>query len=193
MLRSALTFAAATALAAATAAPAAAAPPHDRDPDRGARGQGAQVHHVDLDALNDSGVDGKAVLVLRGDQLRVVIRAKGLTPGMVHPQHIHGLSGGTEGVCPPMSAQDDLEGLPEEAADPDEFISLEEGAPFYGPVLQSLTPLPTANAAGVVTYSQSFTVDGDLMDLSDEVVVLHGRFLGDQYAATLPVACGAID
>ena len=193
MLRTALSLAAATALAVTTAAPATAAPRHDRDGDRGSQGRGAQVHQVDLDALNDSGVDGKATLILRGDQLRVVIRAKGLTPGQVHPQHIHGLSGGTNGVCPPESAPDHLEGLPEEAMDPDDFISLEEGAPFYGPVLQSLTPFPTANRSGVVTYSQSFTVDGDLLDLSDEVIVLHGRFLGEQYAATLPVACGEID
>lgn len=199
MIRTALSLAAATALAAAAAAPAAAAPRsdrgmgHDRDMDRGSQSRGAQVHQVDLDALNDSGVHGKATLILRGDQLRVVVRAKGLTPGMVHPQHIHGLSGDTNGVCPPESAQDNIAGVPEEAMDPDEFISLEEGAPFYGPVLQQLTPFPTANQAGVVTYSQSFTVDGDLLDLSDEVVVLHGRFLGEQYAATLPVACGEID
>ena len=214
MIRTALSLAAATALAAAAAAPAAAAPRHDQDMDRGmdrgshgrdmdrgshgrdmdrGMGRGAQVHQVDLDALNDSGVDGKATLILRGDELRVVIRAKGLTPGMVHPQHIHGLSGDTNAVCPPMKAQDDIEGVPEQAMDPDDFISLEEGADFYGPVLLPLTPFPVANPAGVVTYSQSFTVDGDLLDLSDEAVVLHGAFLGQKYAATLPVACGEID
>lgn len=148
---------------------------------------------MDLDALNDSGVEGKATLILRGDHLRVVIRAKGLTPNKLHPQHIHGLAGDTNAVCPPPRAADDLPGLPEEADDPDEFISLEEGAPFYGPVLLSLEPFPVANRAGVVTYSMSFEVDGDLLDLSDEAIVLHGQFLDDGYAVTLPVACGEID
>ena len=175
------------------AAPAAAAPPEHRGHDRGDQGQGAQVYQVDLDALNSSGVEGKAVLVLRGDHLRVHITARGLTPGMVHPQHIHGLDGSTNAVCPPESAQDDIMGLPEEAAMPDELISLEEGAPFYGGVKLSLTPFPTANKAGVVTYTQSFMVDGDLLDLSDEAVVLHGQFVDGTYVATLPVACGEID
>lgn len=154
---------------------------------------GAHVYRVDLDSLNDSGVEGHAILILRGDTLRVVIQATGLEVGMVHPQHIHGLSGDTNAVCPSEDARDDLAGLPEEAANPDEFISLEEGAPFYGPVLLSLTPFPVANAAGVVTYSQTFQVDGDLLDLSDEVIVLHGMTLEGGYAATLPVACGEID
>jgi hypothetical protein len=93
---------------------------------------------------------------------------------------------------PPESAQNRIAGLPQEADLPDEFIALEEGAPFYGPVLQSLTPFPTANEGGVVTYTQSFRVDGDLTDLSDEVVVLHGRHLDGTCAMTLPVACGQI-
>ena len=202
MIRRTLPIAALSLLTAVgLAAPAAAAPPdhrgHDRGNqgkhDRGNQGKGAQVHQVDLDALNNSGVEGKAVLILRGDQLRVHITARGLTPGMVHPQHIHGLSGDTNAVCPPESAQDNIAGLPEEAEEPDEFIALEEGLPFYGPILQPLTPFPTANPAGVVTYTRSFTVDGDLTDLSDEAIVLHGRFLDGTYVATLPVACGEID
>ena len=180
----------------ATAASAAPAVAHGGDGDdlgaSAAKGKGAQVQVVDLDALNGSGVAGRAVLVLRGDELRVNITARGLEAGALHPQHIHGLMGSEEAVCPPPSAADDLAGLPEEADDPDEFISLEEGAPFYGPILLPLTPFPTANKAGVTTYSQSFEVDGDLLDLSDEVIVLHGMTIDGTYVATLPVACGNI-
>ncbi len=153
---------------------------------------GVHVYRVDLDPLNNSGVEGQAILIQRGNTLRVIIRAKGLEPGQLHPQHIHGLDGSTNAVCPPPDAADNIAGLPEEASDPDEFISLEEGVPFYGPVLLSLTPFPTANPAGVVTYSQSFQVDGDLLDLTDEEIVLHGMTLSEGYAASLPVACGQI-
>jgi len=181
----------------ATAASAAPAVAHGGDGDdlgaSAAKGKGAQVQVVDLDALNDSGVDGRAVLVLRGDELRVNITARGLEAGAVHPQHIHGLTSSDEAVCPPPSAADDLDGLPEQADDPDQFISLEEGAPFYGPILLPLTPFPTANKAGVTTYSQTFAVDGDLLDLSDETIVLHGMTIDGTYVATLPVACGNID
>ena len=47
---------------------------------------------VDLDPLNESGVDGTATLVLNDAEqtLTVQISATGLEPGMVHPQHIHG-------------------------------------------------------------------------------------------------------
>lgn len=195
MSRRTLSVLAAVGLAtAATAAPAVAHGGDERD--RGAsasKGKGAQVEVVDLDALNDSGVDGRAVLILRGDELRVHITAKGLEPGEVHPQHIHGLMGDENAVCPPADADDNIMGVPEEADDPDQFISLEEGAPFYGGILLALTPFPAANPAGVVTYTQTFDVDGDLLDLSDEVIVLHGMTIDGTYVATLPVACGEID
>lgn len=178
----------------ATVASAAPAVAHGGDGhERGASAsKGAQVQVVDLDALNGSGVDGRAVLILRGDELRVTITARGLEAGAVHPQHIHGLMGSEEAVCPPPSAADDLDGLPEQAEDPDEFISLEEGAPFYGGILLALEPFPTANPGGVTTYTETFDVDGDLLDLSDETIVLHGMTIDGTYVATLPVACGNI-
>lgn len=196
MNRRAFTMMAAAGLATATVASAAPAFAHGGDGhQRGAsasRGAGAQVQVVDLDALNGSGVDGRAVLILRGDELRVNITARGLEAGEVHPQHIHGFEGGEEAVCPPPGAADSRAGLPEQADNPDQFISLEEGAPFYGGILLALTPFPTANSGGVVTYTESFEVDGDLLDLSDEVIVLHGMTIDGTYVATLPVACGEI-
>ena len=177
-----LALAAGAALVAASATPAVASERGKGDMHRKDMSRGAQVYQVDLDALNHSGVEGKATLVLRGDQLRVVVRARGLTPGMVHPQHIHGLDGMMNATCPPPSA-----------AGTDGLLTLEDGLPFYGPVLQPLEPFPTANKAGVVTYTQTFHVDRDLADLSDEAIVLHGAFVRGDYVATLPVACGEID
>jgi len=167
-------------VAALGAAPASASGSHGM-PDKGGKSQGAQVYQVDLSELNDSGVEGKAVLILKGDTLKVKIHARGLEPNQLHPQHIHGLPGDTNATCPPPSA-----------AGPDGVLSLEDGLPFYGGVLLSLEPFQMAEN-GKVNYHQTFTVDGDLLDLSDEVIVLHGGFVGTEYVATLPVACGEIN
>lgn len=176
MSRRLLAFALALPFAAAAVAPAAAA-------NRGeapAASRGAEVYHVDLDPLNESGVDGKAVLVQRDGMLRVQIHARGLVPDTLHLQHIHGEES-SNAVCPPPSAAGD-----------DGVLTIGEGLPFYGPVLQPLTPFPMAEN-GMVNYHETFEVDGDLLDLSDEVIVLHGAFVDGEYVATLPVACGEID
>ena len=164
-------------LVALGAAPAAAAPP-DQMPEKSG---GAEVYQVNLDELNASGVSGKAVLVLREGTLRIHLHARGLVAGMVHPQHIHGLDASANATCPPPSASGE-----------DTLITLPEGLPFYGPVLLPLEPFPTPDD-GTVNYHETFQVDGDLEDLSDEAIVLHGAFLDGTYDPTLPVACGEID
>jgi hypothetical protein len=108
-------------------------------------------------------------------------------------QHIHGLTGNTNATCPPRRSADDIKNDPPEAAHPDQVISFAEGLPFYGPVLLALEPYPTASANGNVSYHRSFTVSGDLTDLRDEVVVLHGMSLRGVYVPSLPVACGEIN
>lgn len=139
-----------------------------------------RVYRVALRPLNDSGVTGSAQLIQRGNKVRVILRARGLEPNMVHPQHIHGIAGNQDAVCPPASA-----------AGPDGLLSLTDGLPFYGPVLQSLTPFPMASH-GKVTYNQTFRISGDLLELKDEVIVLHGMTVDGDYVATLPIACGEI-
>jgi len=178
------TLALSTAAALAVAAPAAAARPADKP--MSAKSQGAQVHKVRLTELNDSGVTGKAVLVQKDGSLRVKLQARDLVPDMLHPQHIHGLAGSNNGTCPPPSA-----------AGGDGVLTLADGLPFYGPVLQPLTQspmddFPTADN-GKINYRETFAVDGDLADLSDEVIVVHGGYVDGEYVATLPVACGEID
>jgi len=151
------------------------------------------VEVIRLAELNRSDVDAKAVLVLRGNTLDVTIVARGLEPGQVHMQHIHGLAGDTNATCPPRRSADDIPNDPPQAAHPDQVLSFAEGLPFYGPVLLALEPYPTASAHGNVSYHRSFTVSGDLTDLRDEVVVLHGMSLGGVYVPSLPVACGEIN
>lgn len=167
-------------IAALGAGPAYASGSNDM-PDRGGTSQGAQVYRVDLNELNSSGVEGRAILVLKGDTLKVKIRAKGLVPNALHPQHIHGQDGNVNATCPPASA-----------AGPDGILDLADGLPSYGPVLLPLEAFPTAEN-GTINYKATFTVNGDLLDLSDEAIVLHGGFVGSEYVASLPVSCGEIN
>ncbi|WP_439879785.1 hypothetical protein ACSX1A_11445 [Pontibacter sp. MBLB2868] len=153
-----------------------------------------KTYTVDLMPLNESGVHGTATLTLMGDELRVHVMASGLEPNQLHPQHIHGfMDNNRNAVCPPMSA--DMNG--------DGFIDLAEGAPYYGPVLLPLAPFPTA-PDGTIDYTMTFDVSEnmDLLPLQNNAIVLHGLTVdglkvdgvvtGEQYVATLPVACGVV-
>ncbi|WP_225753934.1 hypothetical protein [Actinotalea sp. Marseille-Q4924] len=177
MSRRSLALAMSLPLVAAVAAPAAAGH-HGEAPEAS---RGAVVHQVELHALNDSGVQGKAVLVQRDGVLRVHLTARGLEPDMLHPQHIHGLPGSAEATCPPASAAGD-----------DGVLTLVEGLPYYGGVLVDLAPYTTA-PQGHINYHRTFEVTGDVADLTDEAIVVHGAFVDGQYVASLPVACGTID
>lgn len=162
------------------------------------------VYTVDLMPLNDSGVSGTATLTLeqlrgKGQSLTVHIEASGLEPSMLHPQHIHGFKNAKKNaVCPPEEAQDNIAGLPEQASNPDEFISVEEGLPFYGPILLPLTPFPTT-PDGTIDFTETYS-NSELKDLqpirttlTNRHIVLHGMTINGTYVATLPVACGQIE
>ena len=143
-----------------------------------------KTYMVEIKSLNNSGVSGMATLTLMGDELTVHIEASGLEPGMVHPQHIHGfMENNKNAVCPPMSADTDGDGL----------VELPEGLPYYGPVLLSLEPFPTA-PDGTINYTRTFNISDkvDLLPLQNNVIVLHGMTVDGEYVATLPVACGEI-
>lgn len=183
--------------------------------------QEARNFKVNLTALNNSGVTGKATFqYMKDGKFEAHIMAKNLAPHMVHPQHIHGFGFEDEhpenAVCPPQSA-----------AGEDGLLTLEDGLPFYGPVLvpldSKLVPLtqqdyPEANRNGQVNYLE-FTRIKSLITAIDEsnegrqtiknlaldrrVIVLHGAWVKDneivdadtegaEYIATLPVACGEI-
>lgn len=132
--------------------------------------------------LNDSGVEGTAELELEGDQLRVKIEAAGLEASKIHPQHIHGHEH-KNASCPPDNADTNGDGV----------IDIGEGLPYYGPVIVPLTPFPTADAEGRISFDEVFTVDpGALGPLQKRAVVLHGMTVNGEYVASLPVACGEI-
>lgn len=155
-----------------------------------------ETYKAILSPLNNSGVSGFAMIRQTGDQYTVNMHAWGLEANQVHVQHIHGMTDGSNAVCPTMSAN----------TDSDSTISLSEGLPFYGPILQPLTPFQTIGANGVENYHQTFTVNTsdntmDVMPLANRTIVIHGMTVAANqdlsnpaagYDATLPVACGHI-
>jgi hypothetical protein len=153
-----------------------------------------------------SNVTGSASLRLNGRSLIVDLHATGLTPNESHAMHIHGeVAAANE--CPSGAADTDGDGL----------VSLQEGAPFYGPIDVSFTEtgdtspasglelarFPVASAAGVIDYHRTITVPKNIAkNLGSLHIVLHGTDLptdedassqSSLFEATLPVACGEID
>ena len=150
-------------------------------------GSKAKMYSVEFGSLNDSGVSGTAVLSLEGSTLTVNISASGLEPDKVHPQHIHGFADNKgNSTCPPASADQDGDG----------YVSIPEGAPFYGGVLLTLNPIPTADADGNINFTMTYEyedgVDSDLTPLQNRAIVLHGMTVDGLYWPGLPVACGQI-
>lgn len=151
-------------------------------PSAAAHGAPEREYVAHFHPLNGSGVTGTAHLTLEGDQLRVEIQACGLEPHQVHPQHIHGFEH-RNAVCPPMSADSNHDGI----------LTLEEGLPFYGPIMLALMPFPTADANGCIHYAETFTITVDeFRPLQSRTMVLHGMTVNGTYWATLPVACAEI-
>jgi hypothetical protein len=151
---------------------------------------------------NNPPAHGTAKLFVAGRQLTVDIHASGLAPNLPHAMHIHGVLGDPN-ACPPPTADTDHDGL----------ISLQEGAPFYGPIDVSFTTtgdtsaasglvlerFPVADGNGNLDYHRTFTIPKDVAkDLTQLHIVLHGADLDQNmvysnlFEATLPVACGAI-
>ncbi len=166
----------------------------------------ADIYYSGLSSLNNSGVSGFASLIHMDNKLTVKIWADGLTPNMVHPQHIHGLESDANATCPPAPGSAEFM-----AADTngDGVIDLVEGLPFYGPVLlelyEPIDEFPVANADGEIHFERTFTLgvtefeeEGmvptweELAPLVNRTIVLHGMFFQGEYDASLPVACGQI-
>ena len=183
----------------------------------------AVLHPVPHSAAADGGsnVTGHADIKLTGRTIAVHLTAHGLTPGEPHAMHIHGLFDRVN-ECPSPSADvntgDPIDkATPQEEGTPDGLISLNEGAPFYGPIDVSLTRnggtdpgsglalerFVAADADGDLSYQRTITVSKQVAkNLSDLHIVIHGTDLpGDNdssslsslFEATLPVACGTIN
>lgn len=182
-----------------------------------------EVFKVDLQTLNpnvDPDFDGgdprgSGKLIFNADTmtLEVDLSVMGVTPGMAHAQHIHGLVGPNRDSNPPLPVEDfDSDG--------DGFLELAEGVPAYGPVIVSLTDadgmFPIADADGTYTFNAVYDLSSimtfagdfgpaDLFPLALREIVIHGAFLPDGagfgpgeadgtagYKAFLPVASGDI-
>ncbi|MBC7635847.1 MAG: hypothetical protein H7251_09620, partial [Acetobacteraceae bacterium] len=149
-------------------------------------------------ALNNSGVSGGAALLLdnKNHNVTIQIDAKGMEPGQVHPQHIHGFTDGTVSHTPTLAQDGDHDG----------FVELAEGLTRYGQILLNLSlnpddsvhdhgttshdhtgnaQFPTADANGVLHYRQTFHFDpndanaaavlASIRDLAKKEIVLHGE------------------
>ena len=154
-----------------------------------------QVFRADLNAMNGSGVDGHAILRLKGNELTVTVIARGLEAGGPHPGHIHGFPSGENAVCPPPSADEDG----------DNFVELAEGADFYGPILLTLANNLDPDLDGKITFKMTYDVTQSLLPLTKRAIVLHGATdpagvgvapgeVDDNngFEPVLPVACGTI-
>lgn len=179
----------------------------------------ADSYEIQLDALNDSGASGTAVLTAEDDgSLTVRIDASGLVPGAPHAQHIHGNADHSQDfTCPG----------PDRDADGDGIVSTAEGLPDYGDVFVSLTTegdvskdsglavdrMPTADAEGNVSYERTFGADelpeGTVAAIENLHVVQHGIDVNGNgeydfsagkseldpslpQEATAPAACGMV-
>ena len=166
-------------------------------------------YQADLSALNESGVSGTGMVTLDGTSATVTVEATGLVEGAPHAQHFHI---GAQGACP--TDADDTDG--------DGFVSVSEGAPFYGDIGASLTTegdtSPDSGLAvdrfptdGDESYSRTFEVSEDVATAFEDgtaVLVLHGvdkdgsgTYDGDVMSdldpslpmeATAPAACGTL-
>lgn len=186
-------------------------------PESGNAAYYAEINEVNPD-LTQEEVSGQATLIVKDGQLSVTLVAKGLAPGIMHLQHMHGFKGSDEGVtCPTAEADTNGDGI----------IDLIETHPHTGVTLipfnaapAELTILsssyPVANENGLLTYEITVPLDeletavrekygiGQLA-LEDLAIYIHGvpedaglpdsvQSLPDVPATvTVPVACGALE
>ena len=158
---------------------------------------GKLLYSTDFVALNNSGIEGRAVLLVdqNSQTVTVDIQASGLEPGQTHIQHIHGFADDTDSKTPTIAQDDDGDG----------FVELAEGLATYGPIQLNLTlnpenavhdhgteghdhtdqaVFPTVGADGLLNYHQVFQfAAGDpnaqaifdgITPLEFKEIVLHG-------------------
>lgn len=155
----------------------------------------ALVYKSCLKSINDSGVVAFVYAKLEGNKLTTHTYGFDTTPNQTHAQHIHGFEDDSNATCPPESAADN---------DPngdDRFISIPEGAEFYGPVQLALNyedeSFPMSDGTGYFNYQRVFMLSNTVKNLIDplqqKAVVVHGRMVDGNYDGSLPIACGELE
>lgn len=160
------------------AASGAAVAAHDTNPSAKVASYSYGLNAVQAPTI--SGAEGSTrITSLPNGKIRVQVEASGLSPNLPHAMHLHGVDGpATDMACPGAGADSDGDG----------FVSVPEGAPFYGGILASLTTsggtggadalaldrFPVADADGHLTYSRTFTNDSALANADTVQVVVHG-------------------
>jgi len=182
----------------------------------------AESYHATLTAVNagTGGFDahGTVDITIDGDNLTSKTTVEGVSPNMMHMQHIHGFTEGTDRAqCPTAAADTNGDGI----------VDLKETEPLAGvtlipfnddPVSLDITnaSYPTANADGSFTYAKTVSLKaleasfekahpGQQLNLDQRVVFVHGvpddTKLPDTVASlpdvpaqmTLPIACGQLE
>ena len=147
---------------------------------------------------NNSGVLGLARATLDGTTLKVDVVASNLTPGQVHPFHLHGF----------LDDRPERPAIFADDADGDGFVETPEGeANAYGPVIAGLTAsgdaqfglevspdFPVAAADGTLRFSQTYELDPAVADDAQILERLTARFEGrflEFHGLDLPGGAGA--
>lgn len=166
--------------------------------------------------VTGSSATGEVRFTIRGDSLRITVKARGLPKDIEHWQHFHGFADGRQAACPSLAADVNHDGL---------IDVVETGAtagttmvPFTGdPVSMDVAHgvYPRASATGSLEYSETVSLSalqaafakafpGQQLDLARRVVFIHGIPAATSLKAsvaslgpipaqvTLPIACGSI-
>ena len=172
----------------------------------------AAVPH-DPAADGGSNASGRAKLTLSGNSVGILLKGRGLSPGLPHAAHIHGKNHPEIATCPDAGRR--VGGVS------DALIETVDGLADYGGILVSFTTsgdttpasglalgrMPVAKDNGKLTYRRTIDVPDEVADHLDEKhIVIHGHdidgdggydpgpitALGAPLEAELPVACGEI-
>ncbi|WP_114202159.1 hypothetical protein [Janibacter anophelis] len=162
------------------AASGAAVAAHDTNPSDKVGNYAYDLTAVQASSVPNAAAEGSTrITSLPNGKVRVQVDAWGLAPGLPHAMHLHGVDGpATDMACPGPAADSDGDG----------FVSVPEGAPFYGGILASLTTtgdttaasalaldrFAVADADGHLEYSRTFRNDSALANADTVQVVVHG-------------------
>lgn len=171
--------------------------------------KGTVVYMADLMPLNGSGVSGRAQVLVRQDDVRFSVVARGVTPDIFHAQHVHGfINPVMASQCPTLATDDVNSSGFVEVGEGVDGVGMDYGGilvPLDGSLnvfdgLGEIATFPVATKGGTLQYNESISKadlavgGGTFADLSlgNHAVVIHGMMVEGEYVATLPVACGLL-